>query len=285
DLGDDGQAGGRARLGEDLEALLAEALERVRGGAGLVGAAPQHLGAGALDDVGRLQRLLAALDAAGAGGDDEPAVAGLHPADHHERVVVPELARGELERLRDAHDRLDARQPGEVLPELLGGRGADRADQRARLALADVGHEAPALDLAYDLLDRRRVGVLTHDDDHGTFSRALVGTGVVPLTGRALVLTVASEGETSGRRGGGQAEVAVAVFHGTTSSARWRHARKSTTEAAPLVNGGRLGSRGCGGPAGPRRRRGRDAPRAPGARAPARGHAGAQRAGWRRAAS
>src|SRR5690606_32902368 len=123
---------------------------------------------------------------------------------------------------------------------------------------------------------------------HTRFSRdwsSDVCSSDLPLTGRALVLTVASEGETSGRRGGGQAEVAVAVFHGTTSSARWRHARKSTTAAAPLVNGGRLGSRGCGGPAGPRRRRGRDAPRAPGARAPARGHAGAQRAGWRRAAS
>src|SRR5690606_5436715 len=200
DLGDDRQPGRLPRRGEDLQPPLAQALEGVRAGAGLVRAAPQYLPAGAPDDRGGLQRLLAALDPAGAGRHDEAAVAGLHAADHHERVVVPELARGELERLGDADDGLDAREPGEVLPELLRGGGADRTDQRAGLALADVGGEAEALDLAEDLLDGRRVGVLAHDDDHGTFSRAVcsgAGPGW-PRGWRARVRPVCQRGGPAG---------------------------------------------------------------------------------------
>ena len=47
-LGDDRQAGLRARLGEDLERLAAQALERERRRARLEGAAAQHRGAGGL---------------------------------------------------------------------------------------------------------------------------------------------------------------------------------------------------------------------------------------------
>ena len=51
DLGDDGQTGLVAGFGEDLEAFFAEALEVVRAGAGLEGAAAEGGGAGFLDFV------------------------------------------------------------------------------------------------------------------------------------------------------------------------------------------------------------------------------------------
>src|SRR5690606_10456661 len=68
-----------------------------------------------------------------------------------------------------------------------------------------------------------------------------------------------------GRRGGGQAEVAIAVFHGTTSSARWRHARKST-RAVGHVNGVRESRRrrpSCARPAPPEEPGGRPTLHAP----------------------
>ena len=51
-LGDDRQAGLLARLGEQPQALLAEALEGVRRGARLVGAAAEHRAAGVAHDPG-----------------------------------------------------------------------------------------------------------------------------------------------------------------------------------------------------------------------------------------
>src|SRR5690606_21244233 len=176
-LGHDGQAGLGPGLREDLEPLLAKSLERVRARSGLVGAAAQHLPAAPLHDVSSPERLLPALRAAGPGRDDEAPVTRLAVADHHERVVVLELPRRQLERFGYAHDGLDAAKAREVLPQLLGRSRADRADERARLAGADMGREAEALDLGQDLAYRRLIGVLTHDDDHGDLLSRSTGLG------------------------------------------------------------------------------------------------------------
>ena len=78
DLGDDGQAGGLADVGEDLEALHAEALEGVRRGARLERAAAQQRGAGGLGHLGGLEGLLGRLDRARAGDEGEGVRADRH---------------------------------------------------------------------------------------------------------------------------------------------------------------------------------------------------------------
>ena len=69
------------RLGQQLQALQAEALEGVRRGARLVGAAAQHRRAGVAHDAGGLERLLARLDRARPGDQREMLAADLAAAD------------------------------------------------------------------------------------------------------------------------------------------------------------------------------------------------------------
>ncbi len=65
DLGDDGQPRGLPRLQQQPDSLLVESLEGVRGGTGLEGASPQHLGPGGLDGLGHGDDLLLVFHRAG----------------------------------------------------------------------------------------------------------------------------------------------------------------------------------------------------------------------------
>ena len=80
-LGDDRHAGLLLRLLQQAEALVAEALERVRRGARLVGAAAQQLRAGVLDRVRGLEQHVARLDGARAGDRHEVLAADLVAVD------------------------------------------------------------------------------------------------------------------------------------------------------------------------------------------------------------
>ncbi len=165
-LGDDGQAGLLARLGQEFQPLLAQALEAVGTRARLEGAATQDGRAGRLDRVRRLQDHCAALHAARTGHDDDFGAADLHAVDVDDRVRLAEVAAGQLVRLHDAHGTLDAihHLKGAILDEMLVG--ADNADNRARLAAAEVHLVAQLLHAADNSLDILRLGVGFHDDDH-----------------------------------------------------------------------------------------------------------------------
>ena len=83
-LGDDRQPGRLARLGEDLERLGAQALERERRRARLERAAAQHRRAAVLDRLRDVERLLARLDRA-------------RPGDEAERLAAADRAPVDLE--------------------------------------------------------------------------------------------------------------------------------------------------------------------------------------------
>ncbi len=84
-----------------------------------------------------------------------------------------EVAAGELERLQDADDLLDA---GQQLEGVIFDRAvvADDADDRALGALGEVGLVAERLHLAHHVLDLGGRGVVLHDDDHLAISCSAV---------------------------------------------------------------------------------------------------------------
>ena len=171
-LGDDRQPGLRLRLGEDLEAGRAEALERERRRARLVGAAAQHRRAGLLDRARDGHRLLARLDRARPGDQAERLVAADRPAGdvEHARAVVEQLGGGELVRARDRDDAVDALHPLEArLADRLGV--ADGADRGRQLARHDEHVQAHRLEPPADRRDLHLGRVRRHHDHHKPSSR------------------------------------------------------------------------------------------------------------------
>ena len=132
----------------------------------LVGAAAQDVRAGLLDGDRGLDELFAALDRAGAGDDHEAVAADLHAADLDHGRLRLDLGAGELVRLEDRDDLLDA---GERLERLQAGLAAlvpDRADDVALDAVDDVGLVAEVADPLEDLVQLSLGRPLAHDDDH-----------------------------------------------------------------------------------------------------------------------
>ena len=80
ELGHDRQSGLLARLGEDLEALRAETLERIRRRTRLERSSAKHSRTGRGHGAGGLEGLLARLDGARPGDQPEEAVADPAPA-------------------------------------------------------------------------------------------------------------------------------------------------------------------------------------------------------------
>ena len=127
-LGHERQPGLLARLDEDLERHVAEALERVRRGARLERAAAQHRHACGGDRARGLERLLARLDRARAGDEAEVAVADAAAAHLDHGRVGRELARDELVRLEDRQHLLDARRsPRAAAPRAARARRSRRS--------------------------------------------------------------------------------------------------------------------------------------------------------------
>jgi hypothetical protein len=167
-LGDDGQAGLGPRLGQDLQAGDAQALERERRGAGLERAAAQHRRAGGLDRVGDLQRLLAGLDRARPGDQRErlPAADAAAADVEHGRLVVAELGGRELVGPGDRHDAVDAAHALQAqLGDALGV--ADRADRGRQLAGHHAHVHARGLQPLDDGIDLGRRRLWGHHDHHG----------------------------------------------------------------------------------------------------------------------
>ena len=136
EFGHDRQPGLLARLAQDRQRVVAEALERVRRGSRLEGAAAQHRPARGGDRPRRLQGLLAVLDRARARDQTEELVTDLAAVHLDHGRIGSDLARDQLVRLQDRQHLLDAgialqRQSGQQFPL------ADRADHR---------RFAPALD-------------------------------------------------------------------------------------------------------------------------------------------
>ena len=155
-LGDDGQPGHLADVGEDLQALDPQALEGVRRGARLERTAPEQLGARGLGHLGRLERLLGRLDGARAGDQgegvrtDRHLVAGRADVDRGALGVV--LQADQLERVGDPVHVLDTGHAAQV--EAVEGLDvADQADDRAHDAAADERLSARLLDPLGDVGD------------------------------------------------------------------------------------------------------------------------------------
>ena len=165
DLGNDGQAGGFAGLGQELEARFAHALEAVGGAARLVGAAAQHPGAGAGHVGGGGSHLLGALDGAGAGHDGDGAVADFDAADLDDGALAGVGAGGELEGLADGDGGLDMGHAFELL-EQLGRAGANDGDHGLVHAGEDAGFQALGVDAGCDRVQGRLAGAVLHHDDH-----------------------------------------------------------------------------------------------------------------------
>ena len=171
-LGDDRQAGDRARLGEDLQPRRAQALERERRRARLERAAAQHAGARGRDRLRHPERLLARLDGAGAGDQRERARrADRVPVDReHRRLVMGQLGRRQLVRARDRDDAVDARHP--LQAELADPLGvADGPDRGRQLAGQDEHVDARRLQLRAHGRDLGLARLGCHHDHHRPSSR------------------------------------------------------------------------------------------------------------------
>ena len=133
-LGDDRQPGLLLRLLEQAQALHAEALEAVRRGPRLVGATAQHRRPVLGDDAGGLERLLAALNRARPGDQAEVVAADPAAVDvDHRALALLELRRGELVRLQDRDQVVDARRsPRARARRPCRGRRSPRSRSAAR---------------------------------------------------------------------------------------------------------------------------------------------------------
>ena len=125
-------------LGQQPQALLAQALEGVGRGARLVGAAAEHRGPGGRHRVGGVQRLLARLDGARAGDHREVVAADPAPGDvQHAARAVGDLAGGQLVGLGDRDHVVDPGralelEPGDVLARRRSPRSRSARRRRSR---------------------------------------------------------------------------------------------------------------------------------------------------------
>ena len=159
DLGDDRHVELGGCLAQQVQAGGTHALVGVRGGAGLVGTAAQHRGAGGLHAAGDADEVLA-LDGAGAGDDLELVTADFDAvAAVDDGVLGVELAVGTLERLGDALHALDDVH-GLEQERVDLGRVAHQADDGLILAARDIGLQALFLNPADDMADGLVAGAL-----------------------------------------------------------------------------------------------------------------------------
>ena len=105
------QSGRLARFGQVAQTLFAETLERVGGGAGLEGAAAQHVGPGGFHRPRRLEQRFPAFDDARSADDHRPPAADPHTAHLDDRRSVrAAFTAGEHVRPVLFQDGADARQ-------------------------------------------------------------------------------------------------------------------------------------------------------------------------------
>ena len=111
--------------------------------------------------------LFARFDGAGTGGDDDFIAADFYAAaEIDDGAFGLELAAGELERLRDAHDFAHAVEQFEIAMIEIAVH-ADGAEDGVRFAGGAMHVEAAGDQAVDDVLDLGVGGAFLHDDDHG----------------------------------------------------------------------------------------------------------------------
>ena len=165
ELGHHGEARLALRLDENLEAALAQPLERVGGRARLERAAAQERGAGGLHGLRDGDHLLLALHAARTRDHLEVAAADLEAAAVHHRVLGMELAVRLLVRLLDALDGLHHAE-GLHEADVEARHVAHASDDGLRLARAHVRRHAVVAQPAKQAVDLLLVRVLLQRNDH-----------------------------------------------------------------------------------------------------------------------
>ena len=165
-LGHDSQAELLARLCENLQALFAQTLKRVRRSARLERAAPEEARAAPLDGLGHGEDLLAALDRARARDYRQLVAADSRvAADVDDGLLGAQVDGDELVRLRHAYRLGHARQRLEGRDVHGAGVAGDAYGRAPR-----AGHDVrPVAQLIYDALDlfyllAGRVNL--HHDEH-----------------------------------------------------------------------------------------------------------------------
>lgn len=166
DLGDDFEARAVPGFPQQSEALLAETLKFVGGGAGFVSASPEDRGSRCADGFRRGEELLGSFHRAGARHHGESRPANRHAVDVDHGVLRVGRATGELVALLDAEDILYLRKGGERLQSLVGSLVTDRGDDRLLDPVNWSRFVSELADLLNDGLDLLGGGVGAEDDDH-----------------------------------------------------------------------------------------------------------------------
>ena len=161
-----------------LQPLLLQPLEAVGGGARLEGAAAQHVRAGRLDRRAVSMSCSRLSTEQGPAMTTKPSPPILTPPTSMTVGSGLDLAAGELVRLEDRHDLLDARERLQRLQARLAALVADGADDVALDAVDDVRLVAEVADPLEDLVELLFRGALAHDDDHGRSLYLNVKVGV-----------------------------------------------------------------------------------------------------------
>src|SRR6266849_3194054 len=153
----------------ELKAFFAHALKGVGRSARLEGAGAQDFRSGFSDGFGDGEDLFAGLDGARAGGDDDFVAADFYAAaEIDDGAFGLELAAGELEGLRDAHDFAHAVEELEIAMIEIAVH-ADGAEDGVGFAGGAMHVEAAGDEAVDDVLDLGVGGALLHYDDHVRF--------------------------------------------------------------------------------------------------------------------
>ncbi len=164
-LGDDRQPGRFARLGQQLETFLGQALEGIWRAARFEGAASQHRAA-RLPDAGRRGvQSLARLHRTRAGRDDHALAPDDAVPDFDDRRLLLELLGGQAVGTHHGADPLDTAQSRQRL-EVDTAQVAEQADQCVAVLLGHMGIEPEAGCAANDVLDVLLGRLWLHHDDH-----------------------------------------------------------------------------------------------------------------------
>ena len=166
-FGDDAETVGGADFRKNFQAVFAEALKAVRGGAGLVGAAAEEPHTGLLEPFGDGQALFFGFDGAGTGDEGDMLAAdddvSRGRGDSKDGVFFLGVAADELVGFADG-DALDDTGHRFEDAEVNGAFVAGDADSCAEGAGHGVSFEAEAFDALADGADLLLGGVRLHDD-------------------------------------------------------------------------------------------------------------------------
>src|SRR6266446_1133659 len=153
-------------LAHEFEAFFTHALEGVGRSARLESTGTQDFGSGFGDGFGDGEDLLAGLDGARAGGDDNFVATDFYAAaEIDDGAFGLELAAGELEGLGDAHDFAHAVEQLEIAMIEIAVH-ANGAEDGVRFAGGAMHIEAAGDEAVDDVLDLGVGGALLHYDDH-----------------------------------------------------------------------------------------------------------------------